>query len=84
MIVAQCSRPGPRARAGRVHVGEDHALGLELLVDLVVDDLGLVLGADPERNLRSASGMPSRSKVFLMSSGTSLQSRLFFSEARTK
>ena len=31
----------------RVHVGEDHALGLELLVDLVVDDLGLVLGADP-------------------------------------
>ncbi len=30
----------------RVHVGEDHALGLELLVDLVVDDLGLVLGAD--------------------------------------
>ena len=29
-----------------VHVGEDHALRLELLVDLVVDDLGLVLGAD--------------------------------------
>src|SRR4051812_40229817 len=29
-----------------VHVREDHALGLELLVDLVVDDLGLVLRAD--------------------------------------
>ena len=36
---------------GGVHVGEDHALGLELLVDLVVDDLGLVLGADPGEEL---------------------------------
>ena len=31
----------------RVHVEEEHALLLELLLDLVVDDLGLVLGADP-------------------------------------
>jgi len=43
-------------------VHEDHALLLERLVDLVVDDLGLVLGADPERNLASASGMPRRRK----------------------
>ena len=35
----------------RVHVGEDHALGLELLVDLVVDGLGLVLGADAGEEL---------------------------------
>ena len=34
-----------------VHVGEDHALGLEVLADLVVDDLGLVLGADPGEEL---------------------------------
>ena len=36
---------------GGVHVGEDHALRLELLVDLVVDDLGLVLGADAGEEL---------------------------------
>jgi hypothetical protein len=31
---------------GRVHVEEDHALVLELLLELVVDDLGFVLRAD--------------------------------------
>src|SRR5581483_6713813 len=36
---------------GRVHVGEDHALLLESLVDLVIDDLGLVLGADAGEEL---------------------------------
>ena len=36
---------------GGVHVGEDHALLLELLVHLVVDDLGLVLGADAGEEL---------------------------------
>ena len=30
----------------RVHVEEDHALRLEVLLELVVDDLGLVLRAD--------------------------------------
>ena len=30
----------------RVHVEEDHALRLEVRLELVVDDLGLVLGAD--------------------------------------
>ena len=39
-----------------VHVGEDHALGLELLVDLVVDDLGLVLGADAGEELALGLG----------------------------
>jgi len=34
-----------------VHVGEDHALLLELLVHLVVDDLGLVLRADAGEEL---------------------------------
>ena len=34
-----------------VHVHEDHALGLELFVHLVVDDLGLVLRADPGEEL---------------------------------
>src|SRR5579862_9684086 len=31
----------------RVHVGEDHALFLEVFVDLVVHDLGLVLRTNP-------------------------------------
>ena len=39
-----------------VHVGEDHALRLELLVDLVVDDLGLVLGADAGEELALGLG----------------------------
>ena len=34
-----------------VHVHEDHALLLEVLADLVVDDLGLVLGADAGQEL---------------------------------
>ncbi len=38
----------------------------------------------PDRNLRSASGMPRRSNVFLMSSGTSSHVREDFSDARTK
>jgi hypothetical protein len=68
----------------RVHVGEDHALGLELLVDLVVDDLGLVLGADAgeEFALRLGDAEPVEGVLDVL--GTSLQSRLFFSEARTK
>ncbi len=41
---------------GGVHVGEDHALGLELLVDLVVDGLGLVLGADAGEELALGLG----------------------------
>src|SRR5438128_157672 len=35
----------PLAQAA-VHVLEDHALGLQVFLELVVDDLGLVLGAD--------------------------------------
>ena len=34
---------------------------------------GLVWAATPDRNLRSASGMPSRSNVALICSGTSSQ-----------
>ncbi len=41
-----------------VHVGEDHALGLEVLVHLVVDDLGLVLGTDPGQELALRLGDP--------------------------
>ena len=39
-----------------VHVGEDHALGLELLVHLVVDGLALVLGADAGEELALGLG----------------------------
>ena len=60
------------------------ALGLELLVDLVVDDSDSYCAPTPARNLRSASGMPRRSKVFLTSSGTSSHERSARSEARTK
>ena len=43
----------------------------------MVDELGVVLRADAcQVKLRSASGMPRRSKVFLMSSGTDSQSLL--------
>ena len=35
----------------RVHVLEDHALLLEVFADLVVDDFGLVLGADSGQEL---------------------------------
>jgi hypothetical protein len=35
----------------RVHVHEDHALLLQILADLVVHDLGLVLGADAGEEL---------------------------------
>ena len=38
------------AQAG-VHVEEEHALLLEILLELVVDDLGLVLGADAGQEL---------------------------------
>ena len=41
---------------GGVHVGEDHALLLELLVHLVVDDLRLVLGADAGEELALGLG----------------------------
>src|SRR3954452_2776230 len=41
-----------------VHVREDHALGLELLVDLVVDDLGLVLRADAGEEVALRLGDP--------------------------
>ena len=34
-----------------VHVGEDHALSLEVLVDLVIHDLGFVLGTDSGEEL---------------------------------
>ena len=40
----------------RVHVHEDHALLLEVLADLVVDDLGLVLGADAGEELALGLG----------------------------
>ena len=39
-----------------VHVGEDHALGLELLVHLVVDRLALVLRTDPGEELALGLG----------------------------
>ena len=56
------------AQAG-VHVeGEEHALRLEVGLQLVVDDLRLVLGAYPgEEYFFSASGMPSLSQVSRMS-----------------
>ncbi len=41
-----------------VHVHEDHALGGELLVDLVVDGLRLVLGADAGEELALGLGDP--------------------------
>ena len=74
----------PRTAERGVHVGEDHTLRFELSFTLVVDDLGFVLRTDAGEELLLGFGMPRRSKVFLMSSGTSDQSRLFFSEARTK
>ena len=40
----------------RVHVHEDHALLLEVLAHLVVDDLGLVLGADAGEELALGLG----------------------------
>ena len=42
----------------RVHVHEDHALLLEVLANLVVDDLGLVLGADAGQELPLRLGDP--------------------------
>ena len=41
-----------------VHVLEDHALLLEVLAHLVVDDLGLVLGADARQELALGLGDP--------------------------
>ena len=42
----------------RVHVEEEHALLLEALLELVVDDLGLVLGADAGEVLLLRLGDP--------------------------
>ena len=47
MIVPKyCLTMSSCSRRPRVHVEEDHALLLEVLLELVVDDLGLVLRAD--------------------------------------
>jgi hypothetical protein len=45
---------------------EDDAQLGQLFLDRVVDDLGVVLRADAGQELRSASGMPSRSNVSLI------------------
>ena len=63
---------GVGAGKGALHIGVDDALRGDLLLDVVVNDLGVVLCADAARLERSACGMPRRSNVFLMSSGTSL------------
>ncbi len=67
---------------GGVHVEEDHPQLGQILADRVVDHLRFVLRGDAAEELRSASGMPSRSKVFLMFSGTSSQSSRCFSIGR--
>ena len=70
---------------GRVHVGEDHALGLELLVDLVVDDLALVLGADAGEELALGLGDAEPVEGVLDVLGDVVPARArCFSEARTK
>ena len=59
MIVAKYSLDDVLVLTQRgVHVHEDHALLLEVLVDLVVDDLGLVLGADAGQELALGLGDP--------------------------
>jgi hypothetical protein len=54
-----------RTRSGTrdcgIGINEDHAL-LRLLTQVVIDDLSRT-GAHTGENFRSASGMPSRSKV---------------------
>ena len=71
------------SRTAGIHVEEDDAQLLEVLAQRVVDDLAISYCAPtPARNLRSASGMPSFSKVFLMYSGTSSQVLPCFSVGR--
>jgi hypothetical protein len=63
----------------RVHVEEEHALRLEVGLELVVDDLGLVLGPDAGEVLLLASGIPSLSQVSRMSAGRSSHREACFS-----
>ena len=57
ITVAQCSRTRSSCSRSAVSMSvKMHALGLELLVDLVVDDLGLVLGADAGEELALGLG----------------------------
>ena len=85
ITVAKCSRITSSCSRSAVSMSMNWTpCASSFSFDLVVDDLGLVLGADAGEELRSASGMPSLSKVFLMSSGTSSQFVSACSEARTK
>ena len=68
----------------RVHVEEHDALLLEVLADLVVDDLGLVLGADPGQEVALRLGNAEAVEGLLDVVGDPSQLRLCFSEARTK
>ena len=61
------------SRKAGIGVDEDDALLLQVLAHLVVDDLDSYCAPTPARYLRSASGMPSCSKVSLISAGTSSQ-----------
>jgi hypothetical protein len=67
-----------------VHVHEDHALALELLVDLVVDHLGLVLGADAGQELALGLGDPEPVERLLDVLGDVVPGALGALEARTK
>ena len=69
----------------RVHVHEDDALLLEVLADLVVDDLGLVLGADAGEELALGLGDAEAVERVLDVVGDVVP-RAFedFSDARTK
>ena len=59
MIFAKCSRTSSScSRRPGVHVEEDDALALEVVLQLVVDDLGLVLGADAREVLLLGLGDP--------------------------
>ena len=68
----------------RVHVHEQHALLLELLVDLVVDDLGLVLRADAGEELALGLGDAEPVERLLDVVGDVVPGALGRSEARTK
>ena len=67
-----------------VHVHEDHALLLELLVHLVVDDLGLVLGADAGEELALGLGDAEAVERPLDVLGHVVPGALGRSDARTK
>ena len=75
LTMSSCSR-------SPVHVEEQHALLLQALLKLVVDDLGLVLRADPGQVLLLRLRDPSQSQVSLMSAGRSSHEFACFSVGR--